>query len=91
MTPLWADPRLSEQAMQFGKVQNLRRAAAKLDGLLLPRGVVFSFWRQVGRATTARGFVRGRMVQLGCVVPSVGGGLCQLSNCMSLRWRRGAR
>ncbi|HLY78112.1 MAG TPA: hypothetical protein VKQ70_01975, partial [Caulobacteraceae bacterium] len=29
VTPLWADPSLSEQAMQLGKVQNLRRAAAK--------------------------------------------------------------
>ena len=38
VTPLWSDPSLSEQAMQLGKVQNLRRAAAALDGLVLAAG-----------------------------------------------------
>ena len=82
VTGLWTDPALSEQAMQLGKVQNLRRAAAALDGLELPAGAVFSFWRQVGRATSARGFVRGRMLREGCLVPAIGGGLCQLSNAL---------
>ncbi len=82
VTGLWTDPALAEQAMQLGKVQNLRRAAAALDGLELPAGAVLSFWRQVGRATRRRGFVRGRMLREGCMVPSVGGGLCQLSNAL---------
>jgi hypothetical protein len=82
VTPLWADPSLSEQAMQLGKVQNLRRAAAKLDGRLLVPGQVFSFWRQVGRATQRRGFVAGRMLREGCMMPAIGGGLCQLSNAL---------
>ena len=82
VTGLWTDPALSEQAMQLGKVQNLRRAAAALDGLELPAGAVFSFWRQVGRATRRRGFVRGRMLREGCLVPASGGGLCQLSNAL---------
>jgi hypothetical protein len=82
VTPLWADPNLSEQAMQLGKVQNLRRAAAALDGLVLAPGQVFSFWRQVGRATKGRGFVPGRMLREGCIMPAVGGGLCQLSNAL---------
>ncbi len=82
VTPLWADPSLSEQAMQLGKVQNLRRAAAALDGLVLGPGQVFSFWRQVGRATKGRGFVAGRMLREGCMMPAIGGGLCQLSNAL---------
>jgi hypothetical protein len=82
VTPLWADRTLSEQAMQLGKVQNLRRAAARLDGLRLGPGMVFSFWRQVGRATRSRGFVPGRMLREGCLMPAVGGGLCQLSNAL---------
>src|SRR5581483_1426708 len=57
VTGLWTDPALSEHAMQLGKVQNLRRAAASLDGLVLPAGAVFSFWRHVGRATRGHGFV----------------------------------
>ena len=82
VTPLWADPNLSEAAMQLGKVQNLRRAAAALDGVVLAPGQVFSFWRQVGRATRGRGFVPGRMLREGCMMPAIGGGLCQLSNAL---------
>jgi len=81
-SPLWADPNLSEQAMQLGKVQNLRRAAAALDGLVLGPAQVFSFWRQVGRATRGRGFAPGRMLREGCMMPAIGGGLCQLSNAL---------
>jgi hypothetical protein len=82
VTPLWSDPSLAETAMQFGKVQNLRRAAAALDGRLLTPGAVFSFWRHVGRATPGRGFASGRMLREGCMVAAVGGGLCQLSNAL---------
>ena len=81
-SPLWSDPRLAETRHQLGKVQNLRRAAAILDGVLIPAGRTFSFWRQLGQASRARGFVAGRMLQQGCVVPAIGGGLCQLSNAL---------
>jgi hypothetical protein len=43
---------------------------------------VFSFWRQVGAPFALRGYVRGRMLQEGCMVAAVGGGLCQLSNAL---------
>jgi VanW like protein len=82
VTPLWSDRGLAEQAMQLGKVQNLRRAACALDGLVLAPGQVFSFWRHVGRATRRRGYVEGRMLREGCLVAAVGGGLCQLSNAL---------
>ena len=82
VTGLWSDPALAEQTMQLGKVQNLRLATAQLDGVVLEPGQTFSFWRQVGRATRRRGFVRGRMLQQGCLIPAVGGGLCQLSNAL---------
>jgi len=82
VTPLWSDSSLAETAMQFGKVQNLRRAAAALDGRVLTPGAVFSFWRHVGRATPGRGFAPGRMLREGCMVAAVGGGLCQLSNAL---------
>jgi hypothetical protein len=82
VTPLWSDPTLAERSMQFGKVQNLRRAAAALDGRVLVPGAVFSFWRHVGRATPGRGFAKGRMLLQGCMVAAVGGGLCQLSNAL---------
>src|SRR5437763_3916087 len=81
-TPLWSDEQPGERAYQLGKVQNLRRAAAALDGIVVPAGVVFSFWKQIGRASRRRGFVTGRMLQQGCLVPATGGGLCQLSNAV---------
>ena len=82
VTPLWSDPRLSETRYQFGKVENLRRAAAAFDGLALPAGGVFSFWKQLGKPSRRRGFVDGRMLREGCLVPSIGGGLCQISNAL---------
>ncbi len=81
-TPLWSDGRLAERRYQLGKVHNLRRAVRALDGVVIPAGDVFSFWRQVGRASRVRGFVDGRMLQQGCMVPAIGGGLCQLSNAL---------
>jgi len=81
-TRLWSDTRAAEAAYQSGKVQNLTRAVEELNGALLRRGQVFSFWRQIGRASRERGFVTGRMLQQGCMVPAVGGGLCQLSNAL---------
>jgi len=81
-TPLWAEVPPAERALQRGKVQNLRVAARRLDRTLLSEGAVFSFWKQLGRASRARGFARGRMLREGCIVPATGGGLCQLSNAL---------
>ncbi len=65
-----------------GKLQNLRVALARLDGIVIPAGATFGFWRQVGRATRRRGYAVGRELREGCVIPAVGGGLCQLSNVL---------
>jgi hypothetical protein len=72
----------AEFALQAGKVQNLRIATRKLDGIVIPAGEVFSFWKNLGRASRHRGFVEGRELREGCVIPNVGGGLCQLSNAL---------
>lgn len=72
----------AEFALQAGKVQNLRTAARHLDGRLMKTGSVFSFWAHVPRPTAGRGFAPGRELREGCVIPSVGGGLCQLSNAL---------
>jgi hypothetical protein len=79
---LWTETAIVEARFQFGKVQNLRRAIRELDCVLLPAGQTFSFWKQIGRATGHRGFVEGRMLQEGCIIPAIGGGLCQLSNAL---------
>lgn len=72
----------AERALEHGKSQNLRLAARSLDGVLLRPGEAFSFWKHVGHATKRRGFARGRLLREGCLVPAVGGGLCQMSNAL---------
>ena len=76
-----ADPR--ERTLELGKVQNLRVAAAAVDGLVLAPGQIFSFWRAAGRPGRGKGYVIGRELRLGCMIPSVGGGICQLTNALS--------
>ena len=79
---LWVDTDKRERIWEAGKVKNLGLACACLDGAVVDADGVFSFWAQIGRASRKRGFVEGRMLQQGCMVPSVGGGLCQLSNAL---------
>ncbi|MDB6135590.1 MAG: hypothetical protein JWM59_3833 [Verrucomicrobiales bacterium] len=78
---LWGQPTAVEFPLTAGKVENLRRAARDFQGLEIPAGGVLSFWRQLGRPVRRRGFVPGRGLREGCVIP-VGGGLCQLSGLL---------
>lgn len=82
-TPLWADGRTDEFPLVAGKVQNLRVARRAFDAIEVPAGEVLSFWRQLGRPGAWRGFVVGRELRGGCVVPTLAGGLCQLSNALA--------
>lgn len=81
-TPLWTAENTVEDTWQFGKVQNLRKACARLHLAEIPAGETFSFWKQVGRAKKSRGYVKGRELREGCLIPTLGGGLCQLSNAL---------
>lgn len=81
-TPLRGVSSEVERGLETGKIQNLRVAARALDGLGIPAGSVFSFWRQVGRCSRSKGYVAGRQLQEGCLVRAVGGGICQLTNAL---------
>ncbi len=80
--PLWRDIAPAEFPLTAGKVENLRRAVKAFHGIEIPAGSVFSFWRQLGRTTRLRGFTDGRELREGCLVPAIGGGLCQLSGLL---------
>jgi hypothetical protein len=82
LTPLWTSAGGAEWQLTAGKIENLRVAARHLNGLVIPAGQVFSFWRQVPRPLRMNGFVAGRELREGCMVSSIGGGLCQLSNAL---------
>jgi VanW like protein/Glycosyl transferases group 1 len=81
-TELWTGEDPAELPLVAGKVHNLRLAIRQVDGVEVPAGEVFGFWAQVGRTSRLRGFVPGRELREGCLIPSVGGGLCQLSNAL---------
>lgn len=81
-TPLWTETEPEERVLVAGKIQNLRIAVSKINGLKIPAGEVFSFWKHVGRASRRRGFVPGREIREGCLIPNIGGGLCQISNAL---------
>ena len=83
ISELWnKDDNKENWIMTAGKIQNLRLAAAKINGTIIPSGEIFSFWKYVGKPSKSNGFVVGREIREGCIVPSVGGGLCQLSNAL---------
>ncbi|MHB8947355.1 MAG: VanW family protein [Bacillota bacterium] len=74
----------SDLRLQLGKVQNLRLAVPKVDGVIIPPGRSFSFWRAVGVTSARKGYAEGMVLQKGEATAGVGGGLCQLSN--HLHW-----
>ena len=80
--PLWSQLSAAEFPLTAGKVENLRLSARLLHGLEIPAGEVFSFWRQLGRTTKSRGFTTGRELREGCMVPNIGGGLCQITGLL---------
>jgi len=71
-----------DPVLERGKLQNLRLAARAFDGIEVAPDRPLSFWRTLGPPVRARGFVAGMEVRGGCVVPSIGGGLCLLSNAL---------
>ncbi len=82
----------ADPVLERGKLRNLALAAPHLDGLVIAPDAPLSFWRAVPRPTAARGYQHGMELRGGCIVPSLGGGLCLLSNALfaaaaQLGWR----
>ncbi|MCD9187571.1 MAG: VanW family protein [Pyrinomonadaceae bacterium] len=81
-TELWTETEPEERFLIAGKIENLRLAVKKINGIVIPANRIFSFWKQIGKAGRLNGFVVGRELREGCIIPNVGGGLCQLSNAL---------
>jgi hypothetical protein len=80
---LWnIDDNEQNWALTAGKVQNLRIAAKRLNGLEIPANEAFSFWRHIGNPNFGKDYVIGREIREGCIVPTIAGGMCQLSNAL---------
>jgi vancomycin resistance protein VanW len=86
LTPPWDVPAavsieqpIRQSPLWEGKLANLQRGAAMLDGVLIAPGELFSFWHWIGSPTAARGFAVGRAIRDDLATGDPGGGLCQLS------------
>lgn len=69
-----------EMWMQYNKIINLQIAIKQLNGLIIEPEEIFSYWRQIGKPTRRKGYLKGMVLHNGTVQSGIGGGLCQLSN-----------
>ena len=76
---------LITQAITFFKgssparLANVRVAAARFNGLVIPPGGVFSFNEHLGEVTEKEGFQEGLIIVGNRTVKGIGGGVCQVS------------
>ena len=61
------------------RIHNVLLMGEYLDGTILEPGETFSFNGTIGPRTTERGFLEGQMILGGLLVPSIGGGVCQVA------------
>lgn len=83
-SPLKREVAGSLSANTAEKTRNLELAAARLSGLVIMPGEVFSFTRTIGPSTRSRGYLPALEFRDGQTVTAVGGGLCQLANLIVL-------
>ena len=80
---LWnKDDNAQNWILTAGKIENLRIAVKCINGVEVPANQVFSFWKHVGNPNLGKGYVVGREIREGCIIPTIAGGLCQLSNAL---------
>ncbi len=75
---LWS----SDMQLQINKIQNLKLAIEKLNGIVIAPWEIFSFRDLIGKPTYKKGFLDGILISRGTVKCGVGGGLCQLGNLL---------
>ena len=73
----------SDVQLQLNKVENLKIAIKKIDGIIIKPGEVFSFCRLVGLPTKRKGYLEGMELAFGEARAGVGGGLCQIANLLN--------
>ena len=83
-SPLKREAAGSLSANTAEKTRNLELGAARLNGLVIMPGEVFSFTRTLGPSTRRLGYLPALEFRDGETVTAVGGGLCQLANLIVL-------
>jgi len=74
--------RTSLKGRTEGQKLNAVKAARAVNGTVIPAGSTFSFNHRVGSWTRERGFIRAPVSLGGILVPSWGGGVCQVSTTL---------
>ena len=64
------------------RIHNVALMAQILDNRLVMPGETFSFNQSVGPRTPERGFLEGRSIVAGLLLPSIGGGVCQVATTL---------
>jgi hypothetical protein len=64
------------------RVNNIARAAARMNGMIVAPGATFSFNTALGSAGSEDGFVEGYAIVNGQLEKVTGGGICQVSTTM---------
>jgi vancomycin resistance protein VanW len=75
--------KFNDRGFDERKVVNINLAIKNLNGLVIPPGKVFSFWKYVGKPTQKKGYKSGLVLSDGQLKEDIGGGLCQLSNLLA--------
>jgi len=65
-----------------GRVHNVKLAASKFDGVLIPQGEVFSFNATIGDISSTTGYQQAYIIKNGRTVLGDGGGVCQVSTTL---------
>lgn len=79
-TPLIRELKDADMYLQYNKIQNLKLAVSKINGVTINPGETFSYWKLIGKPTGRKGYREGMILFCGTVRSGIGGGLCQLSN-----------
>jgi len=70
----------TDLTLQYNKVENLKLAVQKINGILIRPGETFSYCKSVGCATRRKGYLDGMLLLNGEARAGIGGGTCQIAN-----------
>jgi len=65
-----------------GRIHNVLFGASKLNGVLIPKGKIFSFNEAIGDISAATGYQPAYIIKEGKTVLGDGGGVCQISTTL---------
>lgn len=65
-----------------GRIHNVILGTSKFNGIIIPKGEVFSFVRTVGDISAATGYAPAYIIKDGKTILGDGGGICQVSTTL---------